>query len=177
MSDEAHTNAAAAPSAASGMPEADTPTESRCPWCSELLPVDATVSCPACHANLHAEGETRLPGLTEVETSTATRVRLAEAPRRSKLLAWISGDIDDEPFAPAAAGAPEAVALPPRDVRREMLRLKLEAEGLTVTPAGSIELPAADPASATPAVDAPVTADASPPHVDAPHVEDIRKAS
>lgn len=127
-------------------PAALTPDEAtaalRCPWCSELLTPDATVQCPHCHANLVAGPDTRLPGVTEVEAPSATKLRRAEPAKRSKLLSWISGDLDDEPAPPIGGpSAPDAVALPPRDVRREMLRLQLEAEGLTVAADGSIEYP------------------------------------
>ena len=137
---EEPTTTAAPPASVTDQPVNDAPTTRRCPWCSEPLPEEATERCPSCHANLVAEGETRLPGLTEVEAPGAVRVRRAEAPKRSKLLSWISGDIDEESGAPV--GDPEAVALPPRDVRREMLRLQLEAEGITVAADGSIEVPA-----------------------------------
>ena len=152
-------------------PVADAPTQRRCPWCSELLPDDATDRCPACKANLTTELDTRMPGLTEVEAPTATRVRLAEAPRRSKLLSWISGDLDDVSTSPPGNVDPDAVALPPRDVRREMLRLKLEAEGLTVTADGSIELPPDATAATPPAPAITPEADAEAP------AEEIRKAS
>jgi hypothetical protein len=152
---------------------ADAPAARRCPWCSELLPAEATDRCPACKANLVAEGEARIAGLTEVESPTATRVRRAETPKRSKLLSWISGDVDDDPTT-VTPSAPDALDPPARDVRREMLRLQLEAEGITVAADGSLELPATGP---QPAADAPAdpavaaVAEAQ----DAP--EEIRKAS
>ena len=113
----------------------------RCPWCSELLPPGTADQCPHCHANLVAGGDSRLPGLTEVEAPTAAKARRLDTPRRSKLLSWISGDIDDDQ-GPASGGdvAPDAFALPPRDVRREMLRLQLEAEGISVAADGTLEL-------------------------------------
>jgi hypothetical protein len=131
-------DAPAGPVAAAG---AEAALERRCPWCSQVLPAGETVRCPHCYANLVPDGEPRVPGLTEVEGPTATKVRRAESPKRSKLLSWISGEVSDEPLPAEAALAAEAVAPPPRDVRREMLRLQLEAEGLTVTEAGEIELP------------------------------------
>jgi hypothetical protein len=162
-------------------PMADAPTESRCPWCSALLPSTAVDRCPSCHANLSTESEARMPGLTEVEPPLAGRLRRAEAPKRSKLLSWISGDIDEESTAPIANADPDAIALPPRDVRREMLRLKLEAEGITVTADGQIELPT-DPATdtAAPTTAAAPTADAAdtaPADESTEPAEDIRKAS
>jgi hypothetical protein len=156
---------------------ADAPTARRCPWCSEPLPEDATERCPSCNANLVAEGEARIAGLTEVEGPGAARVRRAEAPKRSKLLSWISGDVDDESTS-VTPSAPDALNPPARDVRREMLRLQLEAQGLTVAADGSIEFPA-DPAAPAP-VEAGDVADAAvDATVDAPTEapEEIRKAS
>jgi len=167
-------------------PVADAPVTRRCPWCSAALPDDATERCPQCRAHLITEGDTRLPGLTEVEAPLASKARRLESPRRSKLLSWISGDLDDEPASPLGrTSAAEALAPPPRDVRREMLRLQLEAEGITVAPDGSIELPA-DPSvpvvPAPAAEDAPSAASAPAPAADdAPDVTaddmEIRKAS
>jgi hypothetical protein len=52
-------------------------------------------------------------------------VRSKQAARpRSRLLSWLSGDDGDEPFT-AAQG--QALAPPDLEVRREMLRLELEA--------------------------------------------------
>ena len=51
-------------------------------------------------------------------------------PRRNKLMSWISGDADDEP-----TSSPEslsAIEPPSLAVRREMLRLELEAEGISL---------------------------------------------
>jgi hypothetical protein len=51
-------------------------------------------------------------------------------PRRGKILSWISGETDDAPdFSGASASAVEP---PSPAVRREMLRLGLEAEGITL---------------------------------------------
>src|SRR5262249_14595142 len=145
--DAATTQPTATPTPAPDMPVAVAPTERRCPWCSELLPADANERCPFCKVLLTstAPGDTRLPGLTEVEAPSTPRARLAEAPKRSKLLSWISGDVDDEVLTtPLGRSDPEALALPARDVRREMLRLKLEAEGITVALDGSLGV-AGDP--------------------------------
>ncbi len=120
---------------------ASKPTPSRCPWCSEVLPAETADRCPHCHANLVSGADARLPGLTEVEAPETAKARRLDSPRRSKLLSWISGEIDDTQGPTAGAStAPDAVALPPRDVRREMLRLQLEAEGISVAADGSLEL-------------------------------------
>ena len=48
--------------------------------------------------------------------------------------------MDDVPTPPPAdVAAPEALALPSRDVRLEMLRLRLTAEGMVVNASGEIE--------------------------------------
>jgi hypothetical protein len=156
------TNDALPPVAASAeSPEA--PPARRCPWCSELLPADATAQCPHCHASLLAEGETRLPGLTEVEAPSAVKARRIESSgRRSRLLSWISGEIDDEDLAPVSLRpSDDAFAPPPRDVRREMLRLQLEADGVTVGADGSLGYPNAPVDEAVPAEaqDGPAAAD------------------
>jgi hypothetical protein len=124
----------------------------RCPWCSEVLPASETVRCPHCYANLVPDGEPHVPGLTEVEAPTAAKVRRAEPPKRSKLLSWISGEVTDDSTPPVTNIAAEALAPPARDVRREMLRLQLEAEGVTVSEDGKIELPAAAMAEAAPSL-------------------------
>jgi hypothetical protein len=146
------TNDALPPVAASAAsPEA--PPARRCPWCSEVLPPETTTQCPHCHASLLAEGETRLPGLTEVEAPSAVKARRIESTgRRSKLLSWISGEIDDQDLAPVSLRpSDDAFAPPPRDVRREMLRLQLEAEGVTVAADGSLGYPHAPVDDAVPA--------------------------
>jgi hypothetical protein len=115
----------------------------RCPWCSEVLPADATVRCPHCYANLAPDTEARMPGLTEVEAASELKARRAEPVKRSKLLSWISGEVDDPETPLSTPSAPEALAPPDREVRREMLRIQLESEGITVAPDGTIELPQA----------------------------------
>ena len=175
---------AAAPAAASAAVEHrdaietqdGTAAERRCPWCSQVLPADATVRCPQCHANLVAGADARLPGLTEVEAPSATRARRAEAPRRSKLLSWISGEIDDDQGPPDGPSATDALAPPPRDVRREMLRLQLQADGLTVSPDGSIALPVSPAPSAPEGVEQAVDEDAAA-ETDPVAPAEIRKAS
>ena len=90
-----------------------------------------------------------MPGLTQVAPSALKKVVAAEPVRRSRLLAWISGEIiDDVPptEAPSAALAP-----PSRDVRREILRLELEAAGITIPEALRAPAPAATETPAPPA--------------------------
>ena len=48
-----------------------------------------------------------------------------QRPSPVRLLSWITGEVPDDPESPAPPGS---LAPPPPEVRREMLRLELEAE-------------------------------------------------
>ncbi len=97
-----------------------------CNWCSAPLPSDHEVTCPSCGATLLGDGDTSLPGLTAIDAEAILRnARAAKAKPRSRLLGWISGDYED---GGAATAAPGSLAPPPAAVRREMLRLELEAQ-------------------------------------------------
>ena len=99
----------------------------RCNWCSAPLPSDHETVCPSCGATLLGDGDTSVPGLTAIDAEAILRnARAAKAKPRSRLLGWISGEYDDDRSGPAAA--PGSLAPPPADVRREMLRLELEAQ-------------------------------------------------
>ena len=167
----------AAPAAPPGEPTA-ADTQPRCPWCSEVLPAGTADRCPHCNAHLTG-GDRPVPGLTEVETPGAVRARRAEPVKRSRLLSWISGEFDDDPGSLGGPSAPEALAPPPRDVKREMLRLQLEAEGVTVGPTGSIEYPTDGAASRTADASATETAAPDPAATDADSTpaDEVRKAS
>ena len=95
-----------------------------CPWCSAELhgPVS---SCPSCGATLAGDAEPSLPGVTAVDNDAIRAARMPAPQRRSRLLSWISGEDSGADEAPAPPGS---LAPPPPDVRREMLRLELEAE-------------------------------------------------
>jgi hypothetical protein len=98
----------------------------RCNWCSAPLPSDHEETCPSCGATLLGDGETAVPGLTAIDAEAILRnSRAAKAKSRGRLLGWISGDYDEES---GAAAAPGSLAPPPAAVRREMLRLELEAQ-------------------------------------------------
>jgi hypothetical protein len=98
-----------------------------CNWCSAPLPSDHETVCPSCGATLLGDGDTSVPGLTAIDAEAILRsARAAKAKPRSRLLGWISGDYDDE--ASGTTAAPGSLAPPPEDVRREMLRLELEAQ-------------------------------------------------
>jgi hypothetical protein len=67
-----------------------------------------------------------VPGVNALDAEAISRAaRLTTPIRRSRLLSWITGEDDFEDEAPAAPGS---LALPPPDVRREMVRLELQAE-------------------------------------------------
>jgi hypothetical protein len=125
--------------------QAAAPSEVRCTWCSALLPSADLTTCPSCGATLVGDGETgAVPGLTAIDADAILRnARSTGAPRRSGLLGWISGDY------PADAGpsaTPGSLAPPPAEVRREMLRLELEAQ--VANAQAEVEAMAADEAIA-----------------------------
>lgn len=98
-----------------------------CNWCSAPLPSDHEEICPSCGATLLGDGDTSVPGLTAIDAEAILRsARAAKAKPRSRLLGWISGEYDDESSGTTAA--PGSLAPPPADVRREMLRLELQAQ-------------------------------------------------
>ena len=94
-----------------------------CPWCSAQLAPDAAV-CPSCGANLTSDEEQQLPGVTAVDQELLLR-NIKKSPGRSRILSWISGEFDEGADKPAPPGS---LAPPPFEVRREMLRLEIEAE-------------------------------------------------
>ena len=97
-----------------------------CPWCSATYTGEPE-TCPSCGAALAVDPTTdaALPGLTAIDAAAIVRAKTPVARPRSRLLSWISGEYPDE--APNAADA-GALAPPDAEVRREMLRLALEAE-------------------------------------------------
>jgi len=102
------------------------PTPSICPWCSATYTGSPT-ECPSCGAAL-AEGPTTgepVPGLTAIDAAAIVRSKEPTKKSRRGILAWISGEYPDEITTPAEAGA---IAPPDLAVRREILRLELEAE-------------------------------------------------
>lgn len=97
-----------------------------CPWCSASYPGEPDV-CPSCGAALAVDPTTdpSLPGLTAIDPEAVLRAKVPVARPRNRLLSWISGDYTDEVGTAAEEGA---LAPPPAEVRREMLRLELAAE-------------------------------------------------
>lgn len=109
----------------------DTPPEAAsaehtCPWCSATYTGDPE-TCPSCGAALAVDPatDTALPGLTAIDAAAIVRAKTPVARPRNRILSWISGEYPDEVPTATEAGA---LAPPDVDVRREMLRLELEAE-------------------------------------------------
>jgi hypothetical protein len=101
------------------------PTASVCPWCSAALPSGAVETCPSCGAQLVADTDAQVPGVTAIDPEAIVRAAHQPTPqRRNRLLSWISGEYDagEEPVAPGSVAPPDPA------VRREMLRLEIEAE-------------------------------------------------
>ena len=98
----------------------------RCMWCSAELPSDSEVTCPSCGATLIGEGDNPGPGVTAIDAEAIVRGARATRPKtRSRLMSWISGEYDEDPENPAPPGS---LSPPPPEVRREMIRLELEAQ-------------------------------------------------
>lgn len=152
-------------------------TGSACPWCSALLPKGGAETCPRCGAQLVPDVDAQVPGVTTIDAEAIVRAAHQPIPqRRSRFLSWISGEYDPGNDEPAPVGS---IAPPDPDVRREMLRLELEAEvanlqaeaGLVMSEAQAEaratapEADAADPAATpdAPAAGAPDEPDAAVP--------------
>jgi hypothetical protein len=97
-----------------------------CPWCSATY-TGTPADCPSCGATLSGEGggDPSLPGLTQIDAAAIVRAKTPVKNQRNRLLSWISGEYPEEVGAPGDAGA---LAPPDAEVRREILRLELEAE-------------------------------------------------
>jgi hypothetical protein len=97
----------------------------RCMWCSAPLPSESETTCPDCGATLISEGDAQVPGVTAIDAAALVGLRNVEKPRqRNRLMSWISGEYPEE----EKPAPPGSLSPPPLDVRREMLRLELEAE-------------------------------------------------
>lgn len=97
-----------------------------CPWCSAGYTGEPE-TCPSCGAALTVDPttDTALPGLTAIDAAAIVRAKAPVPKPRSRLLSWISGEYPDDAPTPVETGA---LRPPDADVRREMLRLELEAE-------------------------------------------------
>ncbi len=97
-----------------------------CPWCSATYTGERD-TCPSCTAALTPDpaADPSLPGLTAIDPAAIVRSRTPVARPRNRVLSWISGEYPDDGGAVAEAGA---LAPPDAAVRREILRLELEAQ-------------------------------------------------
>ena len=100
----------------------------RCPWCSAPLPSATGDTCPECGATLVGPGSDQqsLPGVTTLDTDAILRARSAVSRPRSRLLSFITGEVDDSTT--TGSNSPDSIAPPSEDVRREMLKMALAAE-------------------------------------------------
>jgi hypothetical protein len=103
---------------------ASTATAAHCPWCSADINPGAAM-CSTCGAAL-VEPDGSVPGVNAVDPRSVSKIARTTAPaQRSRLLSWLTGDYVDDDQAPAPPGS---LAPPPPEVRREILRLEIEAE-------------------------------------------------
>jgi len=95
-----------------------------CPWCSAVLPAADVTDCPSCQARLVEPLDVMIPGVTAVDP---VLLAAAAAPRKVKRTfgSLLVGD-DNEIPPPSEAEMP-ALARPDAEVRREILRLEMEA--------------------------------------------------
>jgi hypothetical protein len=85
-----------------------------CTWCSTEN-ADGSVTCSNCGANLVPDTEADVPGVTAVDAASIIRSRSSGQPD-NPVLAWLNSEHS------------KAIAPPDDAVRREILRLELEAE-------------------------------------------------
>ncbi len=97
-----------------------------CPWCSATY-TGSPQDCPSCGAALTSDSpaDASLPGLTAIDPAAIVRAKDPSPRSRNRLLSWISGEYPDDGVPATDLGA---LAPPDADVRREILRLELEAE-------------------------------------------------
>ncbi len=107
------------------MAEPMTTSESRCPWCSALLPDPAAERCPSCGAQLVSPqgADPQLPGVTTLDAEAILRARSEAGRSRGGVLSFLSGGETPD----SGIGSPASLAPPENAVRREMLRMELEA--------------------------------------------------
>jgi len=146
----------------------------RCPWCSAPIESPDEVTCVACGATLQGDAAIEIPGVTAIDVQHATRATAPRKVRRTFGALFVGGD--DEIPPPSEAELP-ALAMPDAEVRREMLRLRLDAELANLTARAAalaaergIPMPASPGATPEPKATRDTAAppeDASPPDDDA----------
>lgn len=97
----------------------------RCPWCSAPVAGAEAVTCSACGATLRGDAEVEIPGVTAIDGVHASRASAPRKVRRTFGALFVGGDDAIPP--PSQAELP-ALAMPDPEVRREMLRIRLDAE-------------------------------------------------
>ena len=90
-----------------------------CPWCSAAVPIDAS-KCPSCGAALRDAADGDVAGVTQVNVAATSRLARMKPPGRIAM--WLGAERTTDN--PALAGKIEP---PSEEVRKEMLRLELEA--------------------------------------------------
>ena len=97
-------------------PSGDDAVAPVCPWCSAPLPDPSAENCPSCGATLVGGADEAVPGLTAVDPGAISRAVTPPRPR-SRLLSWLSGESDDDDYAPAppAGARPTGPRGPARD--------------------------------------------------------------
>jgi ribosomal protein L40E len=90
-----------------------------CPWCSAAVPIDAS-KCPSCGAALRDAADGDVAGVTQVDVAATSRLARMKPPGRIAM--WLGAERTTDN--PALAGKIEP---PSEEVRKEMLRLELEA--------------------------------------------------
>jgi hypothetical protein len=96
-----------------------------CPWCSAVLPAADATDCPACHARLVEPLDVVIPGVTAVDP---VLLAAAAAPRKVKRTFGSLFVGDDNEIPPPSEAEMPALARPDAEVRREILRLEMEAQ-------------------------------------------------
>ncbi len=93
-----------------------------CPWCSAPLPDADAPACPSCDARLVESEGVEILGVTAVDPSFTAS---AAAPRGVRPLGSLFASGDDDTL-PTDSELP-ALAPPDLEVRKEMLRLEMDA--------------------------------------------------
>jgi len=100
----------------------------KCPWCSAELSPPGAERCAACGAALTSQAggvEPDIRGVTTLDPEAIIRARAEVSRPRGGFFSFLTGEPPPETGGPAS---PESLAPPSNDVRREMLRLQIEAE-------------------------------------------------
>jgi hypothetical protein len=100
----------------------------RCPWCSTPVESLEDATCGACGATLHGDPEIEIPGVTAIDAEHAAQAAQASVPRKVRRTFGSLFVGRDDPIPPPSQAELPALAPPDTEVRREMLRLQLDAE-------------------------------------------------